>query len=160
MLEADYYTIKHKGVQYTIAVGILHNRPYEIFAYANNIKVNNLPDHKGKITKIGKDHYSFTSEHVEIDNLVQAANKPEERWITLTTSSQLRHCEPLKCIIKTLKKMDDTITSFPNALSRVLSKYLPKQKEKMKETCPECQGELVREGGCIQCKSCGWSKCG
>ena len=87
-----------------------------------------------KITKIGKDHYSFTSEHVEIDNLVQAANKPEERWITLTTSSQLRHCEPLKCIIKTLKKMDDTITSFPNALSRVLSKYLPKQKEKMKET--------------------------
>lgn len=160
VLEADYYTIKHKGVQYTIAVGILHNRPYEIFAYANNIKVNNLPDHKGKITKIGKDHYSFTSEHVEIDNLVQAANKPEERWITLTTSSQLRHCEPLKCIIKTLKKMDDTITSFPNALSRVLSKYLPKQKEKMKETCPECQGELVREGGCIQCKSCGWSKCG
>ena len=159
-LEADFYTIKHKGIQYTIAVGILRGRPYEIFAYENNIKVNNLPDHKGVITKIGKNHYSFSSEHVVIDNLVQAASRQEERWITLTTSSQLRHCEPLKCIIKTLKKMDDTITSFPNALSRVLSKYLPKQKEKMKETCPECQGELVREGGCIQCKSCGWSKCG
>lgn len=25
--------------------------------------------------------------------------------------------------------------------------------------CPECGSELVREGGCIQCKSCGWSKC-
>lgn len=25
--------------------------------------------------------------------------------------------------------------------------------------CPECDSELVREGGCIQCKSCGWSKC-
>lgn len=159
-LEADFYTIKHKGIQYTIAVGILRGRPYEIFAYENNIKVNNLPDHKGVITKIGKNHYSFSSEHVVIDNLVQAASRQEERWITLTTSSQLRHREPLKCIIKTLKKMDDTITSFPNALSRVLSKYLPKQKEKMKETCPECQGELVREGGCIQCKSCGWSKCG
>jgi ribonucleoside-diphosphate reductase alpha chain len=159
-LEADFYTIKHKGIQYTIAVGMLRGRPYEIFAYENNIKVNNLPDHKGVITKIGKNHYSFSSEHVVIDNLVQAASRQEERWITLTTSSQLRHREPLKCIIKTLKKMDDTITSFPNALSRVLSKYLPKQKEKMKETCPECQGELVREGGCIQCKSCGWSKCG
>lgn len=26
--------------------------------------------------------------------------------------------------------------------------------------CPECGAELVREGGCVQCKSCGWSKCG
>jgi ribonucleoside-diphosphate reductase alpha chain len=158
-LEADFYTIKHKGVQYTIAVGLLRGRPYEIFAYENNIEVN-IEDHKGVITKIGKNHYQFKSDNICIKNLVQAANRQEERWITLTTSSQLRHREPLKCIIKTLKKMDDTITSFPNALSRVLSKYLPKQKEKMKETCPECQGELVREGGCIQCKSCGWSKCG
>lgn len=26
--------------------------------------------------------------------------------------------------------------------------------------CPECGAELVREGGCVQCKFCGWSKCG
>ena len=26
--------------------------------------------------------------------------------------------------------------------------------------CPECGAELMREGGCVQCKSCGWSKCG
>lgn len=25
--------------------------------------------------------------------------------------------------------------------------------------CPECEGELVFEGGCNTCKSCGWSKC-
>lgn len=25
--------------------------------------------------------------------------------------------------------------------------------------CPECGDNLIREGGCIQCKSCGWSKC-
>lgn len=25
--------------------------------------------------------------------------------------------------------------------------------------CPECGEFLVREGGCVQCKSCGWSKC-
>lgn len=28
-----------------------------------------------------------------------------------------------------------------------------------KNLCPECNEELVNEGGCIQCKSCGWSKC-
>jgi ribonucleoside-diphosphate reductase alpha chain len=25
--------------------------------------------------------------------------------------------------------------------------------------CPECKDPLISEGGCIQCKSCGWSKC-
>lgn len=25
--------------------------------------------------------------------------------------------------------------------------------------CPECGEPLAREGGCVQCKSCGWSKC-
>lgn len=160
-LEADFHTIKHKGVQYTIAVGLLHDRPYEIFAYKNNIMINNLPDiHKGVITKIGKDHYQFKSEHVVIDNLVQAALLAEERRLALTTSAELRHLMPLKCIIKTLKKMDDNIASFPQSISRVLSKYLPKQTETVSEACPECGSELIREGGCIQCRHCGWSKCG
>ena len=160
-MEADFHTIKHKGVQYTIAVGLLHDRPYEIFAYKNNIKINNLPDvHKGVITKIGKNHYQFKSDHVVIDNLVQAAMLEEERRLALTTSAELRHLIPLKCIIKTLKKMDDNIISFPQSISRVLSKYLPKQTETVSEPCPECGSELIREGGCIQCKSCGWSKCG
>ena len=26
--------------------------------------------------------------------------------------------------------------------------------------CPECGSDLIQEGGCVQCKSCGWSKCG
>ena len=131
------------------------------FAYKNNIKINNLPDvHKGVITKIGKNHYQFKSDHVVIDNLVQAAMLEEERRLALTTSAELRHLIPLKCIIKTLKKMDDNIISFPQSISRVLSKYLPKQTETVSEPCPECGSELIREGGCIQCKSCGWSKCG
>lgn len=26
--------------------------------------------------------------------------------------------------------------------------------------CPECSSELIQEGGCVICKSCGWSRCG
>lgn len=26
--------------------------------------------------------------------------------------------------------------------------------------CPECGSELIQEGGCVTCKSCGWSRCG
>ena len=41
-------------------------------------------------------------------------------------------------------------------MCRVLSKYIPK--ETLKDKCPDCGGELIREGGCIHC-TCGWSKC-
>ena len=26
--------------------------------------------------------------------------------------------------------------------------------------CPECGSDLIQEGGCVICKSCGWSRCG
>lgn len=34
------------------------------------------------------------------------------------------------------------------------------EKEENKEICPECGKPLRREGGCVICGSCGWSKCG
>jgi len=34
-----------------------------------------------------------------------------------------------------------------------------KNKQINKAKCPQCGGELVFEGGCNTCKSCGWSKC-
>lgn len=36
----------------------------------------------------------------------------------------------------------------------------PKQeKQAITNVCPECGAEISHENGCIQCKSCGWSKC-
>ena len=63
----------------------------------------------------------------------------------------------IKYIIKTAKKVNDNITSFSSAMCRVLNKYVPK--ETLKDKCPDCGGELIREGGCIHCKNCGYSKC-
>lgn len=35
-----------------------------------------------------------------------------------------------------------------------------KNEQNQKAICPECGEELIFEGGCNICKSCGWSKCG
>lgn len=40
--------------------------------------------------------------------------------------------------------------------SHVISKAM---QSIIKSTCPECQEELVFEGGCNSCKNCGYSKC-
>lgn len=31
--------------------------------------------------------------------------------------------------------------------------------EKRKNHCPSCESEVIFEGGCVTCKSCGWTKC-
>ena len=69
----------------------------------------------------------------------------------------LRHGAPIKYVTKTARKVDETIVSFSSAICRVLNKYVPT--EVIGEICPDCGAPLVRTGGCIECKSCGYSKC-
>lgn len=156
-LEADAYLIKAKGEQFIILVGMLESKPYEIFAFRPRNPISFKP-HKGVITKVSKMHYSFTSDVFHIDNLGLANENVEENAATLYSSMLLRHGVDIKYIVKTAKKVNDNITSFSSAMCRVLSKYIPNEEIKG-EVCPDCGGTLVREGGCIHCKDCGYSKC-
>lgn len=156
-LEADAYLIKAKGEQFIILVGMLDGKPYEIFAFRPRNPISFKP-HKGIITKVSKMHYSFTSEIFHVDNLELANENVEENAATLYSSMLLRHEVNIKYIVKTAKKVNDNISSFSSAMCRVLSKYIPNEEIKG-EVCPDCGGTLVREGGCIHCKDCGYSKC-
>lgn len=155
-LTADYYQVRVKGETFVVLVGILNDKPYEIFAFHAD-KSTNHPNHKGKIIKVKKNHYKYVSDYIEIPDLRLTVDNIEEQAATLYTSMLLRHNADLKYIIKTAKKVNDNITSFSSAMCRVLSKYTPA--EVLDDTCPECGGKLVREHGCIHCESCGWSRC-
>lgn len=155
-LEADFYTVVSKGRQYIVLVGLLNGKPYEIFAFEPNVKLGAAP-HKGVITKKSKMHYSFKSDLLQITDLELANDNIEEKAATLYASMLLRHGVGIKYIIKTAKKVNDNITSFSSAMCRVLSKYIPA--EITGEKCPDCGGDLIKEGGCTHCKDCGWSKC-
>lgn len=156
-LEADAYLIKAKGEQFIILVGMLEGKPYEVFAFRPRNPISFKP-HKGVITKVSKMHYSFTSDVFHIDNLELANENVEENAATLYSSMLLRHGVDIKYIVKTAKKVNDNITSFSSAMCRVLSKYIPNEEIKG-EICPDCGGTLIREGGCIHCKDCGYSRC-
>lgn len=155
-LNADFYTVVSKGKQYIVLVGLLNNKPYEIFAFEPNIKLGAEP-HTGIITKKSKMHYSFKSELLQINDLQLANDNIEERAATLYASMLLRHGVNIKYIIKTAKKVNDNITSFSSALCRILAKYIPT--EITGEKCPKCGESVINEGGCVHCTSCGWSRC-
>ena len=155
-LKADLHLVKARGLQFIVLVGILNNRPYEVWAFRPNMTVK-LEPHSGIITKKAKKKYSFKSDLIEIADLQLKNEDIEEKAATLYASMLLRHGVPIKYVVKTSKKVDDNITSFTSAMCRVLNKYITD--EETGEKCPECGGELIREGGCIHCKECGWSRC-
>ncbi len=156
-LEADYYQVRVKGEQFIVLVGLFDGKPYEIFTFRPNKSVN-IDSHKGIITKVRKGKYSFNSQHINISDLQLANENIEETAATLYSSMLLRHGVDINYIVKTAKKVNENITSFSSAMCRILSKYI--KDGETGEVCPECQGKIVREGGCKICQDCGYSACG
>lgn len=155
-LPADLYTVKVNGETFIVLVGLLENKPYEVFTFRPNLDIN-VKSLKGTIIKKSKMHYMFKSESLSIPELELANENIEEKAATLYSSMLLRHGVDIKYIIKTAKKVNGNITSFSSAMCRVLAKYITD--EHSGEKCPECGAELTRTGGCLECKSCGYSKC-
>ena len=157
VLEADYYQIKSKGKQYIVLVGLLEDKPYEIFTFIPTQPTTVSP-HKGIITKLKRGHYTFDSDYINITDLQLSTDNVEEKSSSLYVSMLLRHGADINFIIKTTKKVDDNISSFSSAMCRVLAKYIDK-KEVEGTPCPECGGKLINESGCIHCQDCSYSKC-
>lgn len=162
VLEADYYQVKSGGKEYIVLVGLLNNKPYEIFTFEPLNPVNIEP-HKGTVTKVKKGHYSYDSPFIRISDLQLSNTNIEEKACTLYASMLLRHNAEIPFIIKTSKKVNENITSFSSAMSRVLAKYT-KTEEVKGERCPECGGTLINEAGCNKCLAdngvdCTYSKC-
>ena len=63
--------------------------------------------------------------------------------------------EEVKAGITSGNQMDQESTTFS---TRNVSTQ-PQSEKKESDRCPECGEQLVFEGGCNICKSCGWSKC-
>lgn len=156
VIDADFYQVKVKGELFSVIVGLYENKPYEVWAFKAE---KNIENHKGKITKVKKQHYMYESNLLTINNLVETTTNMEERASTLYSSMLMRHRADLEFIIKTAKKVNENITSFSSAMCRVLGRYLGKRVVKG-EVCPECGSPIIRENGCMHCTSCGWSKCG
>lgn len=158
-LEADYYQVKVKGEQFIVLVGLMEGKPYEVFTFRPTEVMVNFPNHKGKLIKVKKGMYAFESDYIKIPDVKVLTTDIEEKAATLYTSMLLRHGVDIEFIIKTAKKVNDNITSFSSAMCRILSKYIKSGSTVTNEVCPECGGKLVRDGGCVHCQDCGWSRC-
>ncbi len=163
-LPCDIHELTYKGEKYIALIGLLHNKPYELFVTVNIDKEFDFKKHKtGVIKKVKKGVYSLFLVNGEstcyIENIGEAFNSvfgSLSRFISMS----LRHSVPLQFIVDQLSK-DKNFMGFERVVSRTLKKYIQEgEAVKTSKICPECGNKELRYvESCISC-ACGWSKCG
>jgi ribonucleoside-diphosphate reductase alpha chain len=163
VLDSVVHIIKPNGRTFTVFVGLLNGRVFEVFALDH--KVAALTDGmQGKIIKHagadGMNTYCFESGAV----MVQKLNKFEDDEMSLLTrliSTSLRHGTPIEFIVDQICKSKITIKSPGKAIAHALSKYMKQEEIQGKFKCPKCNSSNMKfEGLCKTCLDCNWSRCG
>lgn len=152
-LDAEVHMTKVGGVPHYVIVGLLNNKPYEIF-----IENKELPIGKGTLIKQSKGNYKFIKE--DFEKIVTSEMSDEQAAITRLTSTSLRHGTDIKFLVEQLNKCDGDLFSFTKGLARTLKKYIP-DGVKSTVSCQDCgSSNVIFEEGCSSCKDCGSSRCG
>jgi ribonucleoside-diphosphate reductase alpha chain len=152
LAETHYST--SKGESYHVIIGLLEDKPYEIFIDNSE----NRYSKEGKIVKEARGTYVFKNggDPVTIKDFMS----PEQQAITRLVSMALRHGTAIVFVVEQLQKIDGDMFTFAKSLARVLKKYIPDGAPST-ETCQDCGSENVKfQEGCSTCMECGSSKCG
>ncbi|KKM65751.1 hypothetical protein LCGC14_1488110 [marine sediment metagenome] len=161
-LDCDIYHTSIKGDKWTVLVGLLDNKPYEIFcAPQDNFEIATKYK-KGILVKNGKGSYYLDTGDFKMKNISSYLKTDEHRIITRLLSTCLRHGVPMPFISDQLAKTDGTVVDFSKAVLRVLKKYGDLTSYSGKDhTCAACGStNVIFPSGCPECLDCGVSKCG
>ena len=173
-LEADVVRFQNEYEKWIAVIGLMDNKPYEIFT--GHAEGFYLPPWvtKGWVIKskegtekarydfqfLDKDGYKVTYE-----GLSRSFNKEFWNYAKLI-SGILRHGMPLPFLVNLIDNLNfdnDSINTWKNGVVRSLKKYIPDgTKVSAKTECPQCKEKdgLIYKEGCLTCKHCGYSKCG
>lgn len=160
--DVHHIKVRHKegdkfvSDEYFVLVGLIDDQPYEVFAGRNGHIDKETKS--GKITRI-KNHYKISFDNdTEIDDINNFVTDDEEA-LTRMISLSLRSNVDIHNIVKQLEKTSaGDMQIFCKSISRALKKYIPDGTEEG-EKCPECDGVLIRQDGCVSCRECAWTKC-
>ncbi len=173
-LEAEIVRFQNNNEKWIAVIGILENRPYEIFTGKSEDSFYLPPSlAKGWIIKTKtEDHnnrYDFQyldkeGYKVTIEGLSRSFDKEFWNYAKLI-SGVLRHGMPLPYVVNLISHLnlyDETINTWKNGVLRALKKFIPDGTQAADHICPVCEDPdgLIYEEGCLKCKSCGHSKCG
>ncbi len=170
-LECEIHRTQVKGEAWTILVGLMAGRPYEVLGGKSEYIEIPSAYLYGKITKRSRKtmaskydlHFGENGSEVVVKDIVKVFDNPDHAGFTRVISLTLRHGAPIQYVVEQLQKDRDAhLFSFAKVISRVLKKYIDDGTiPGGSKNCPECGAEnsLKYQEGCVACTSCGYSKC-
>lgn len=172
-LKCDIHKVNVKGESYLVLVGLMNDKPYELFAGKTEHVEIPKKTKSGILTKNGKKDgvatYNLTiplsdDDSITFKDIVNLFDNAAHGAFTRTISLALRHGVPVNYLVEQLRKDKySDFSSFSKCIARVLSKtYIPDgTKATEDKACPSCgSSSLVYQSGCVTCSNCGNSKCG
>ena len=174
MLEVEIVRFNNNNEKWIAVVGLLNGRPYEIFTGKAEESFY-LPAwvEKGWVKKSKSENdksqtrYDFQYRDKEgykitIEGLSRSFNMEYWNYAKLI-SGILRHGMPLPSVVDVVSNLhlnDESLNTWKNGVVRALKKFIPNGSTPIDNECPNCSElSLVYEEGCLNCKSCGHSKC-
>ncbi len=172
-VEAEIVRFQNNHEKWIAVVGIIDERPYEIFTGPLEDFLF-LPSwlEKGYVLKNRNEQdqsqYDFQYEDkdgykVTIEGLSRSFD-PEYWNYAKLISGVLRHGMPIPYVVDMVSALhlnDESLNTWKNGVARALKKFIPDGTAPSHNECPECgESSLIYEEGCLNCKSCGHTKCG
>ena len=175
VLEADIVRFQNNKEKWIAFIGILDDRPYEIFTGLSDDEDGILIPRwvtEGSIIKNrnedGTSRYDFQYKNLRgykttIEGLSHKFD-PEYWNYAKLISGTLRHGMPIQNIVDLINSLQlntESINTWKNGVARALKKYVPDGTEIAGQKCSNCSStQLMYQEGCLTCKNCGSSKCG
>lgn len=171
ILDADVVRFQNSYESWLAVVGLLDNKPYEIFTgRADDFYLPKWVEGGWVIKQRQEDghsRYDFRFQdkqgyNITVEGLSRSFNKEYWNYAKLI-SGVLRHGMPIKHAINLIDNLSlkgESLNTWKNGVVRALKRYIP-DGEKAEKTCPSCktEGTLEYKEGCLTCSNCGYSEC-
>ena len=167
-LECDIHHTTIQGKPWTILIGKLDGKPYEVLGGESSLieipKKHTSGLLKKNSFKTKDNRYDLTfGEDGVIKDVVRVFDNPNNSAFTRMISLGLRHGAEVRFMVEQLQKdKESEMFSFSRCVARILKNYIQDGSEVSSDkTCPECGNEgMIYQDGCATCTSCGYAKCG